>query len=112
MHALCPRVHARSNALAAAHMLSAIVGPCRWCCTVLCCSHRVVTDVCMVSCPSGAQFEDLLDDRQVARSRVRMNAKDADMYDPQTTMGFLKQLEAESNGNENTGWWPFGSSKR
>jgi len=44
-----------------------------------------------------------------------MNAKDADMYDPQTTMGFLKQLEADSvegNGDENTGWWPFGSSKR
>jgi len=44
----------------------------------------------------GAQFEDLLDALQVARSRVRMNAKDADMYDPQTPMGFLRQLETDS----------------
>ncbi len=32
----------------------------------------------------------------MARSRVRMNAKDADMYDPQSLMGFLRKLGTDS----------------
>ena len=51
----------------------------------------------------GSQFEDLLDALQVARSRVRMNAKDADMYDPQTTMGFLKGLSDDAEAG--AGFW-------
>jgi hypothetical protein len=45
---------------------------------------------------AGSQYEDLLDALRVARSRVRMNAKDADMYDPQSLMGFLRKLGTDS----------------
>mmetsp|Transcript_34952 Transcript_34952/g.56435 ORF Transcript_34952/g.56435 Transcript_34952/m.56435 type:complete len:241 (-) Transcript_34952:724-1446(-) len=62
----------------------------------------------------GAQFEDLLDALQVARSRVRMNGNDADMYDPKSLMGFFKTLESDSESPSAADpWaaWGFGGKE-
>ena len=68
--------------------------------------ERIAEESRVRSATPGAQFGDLLEALRVARSRVRMNAKDADMYDPQSVMGFLKKLgdDSESSGGMWSAW--------